>query len=309
MSTRAEVSIIVVSYNTREMTLECLRSVQRETALPYELIVIDNASSDGSAEAIASEFPDIKLLAEDANHGFAKSNNIAATHASGRYILLLNPDTIVLDQAIDRLAGFAQERPNARIWGGKTLYGDRSLNPTSCWQRMTLWNIFCRTSGLTGLFPHNPLFNAEAYGGWDRDNERIVDIVTGCFLMIQREDWEALGGFDPAFFMYGEEADLCLRAARDLGAKPSVTPTAVIVHYGGASEKVRSDKMVKLLTAKRELIRRHLPAWQRPLAVLLFRLWPLTRRLAYTVSRRGGENAQVWQEVWDRRGEWQNGYA
>lgn len=309
MSVRPKISVIVVSYNTREMTLECLRSIQAETTLAHEVIVIDNVSSDGSAEAIAAEFPTIKLLAESENHGFAKANNIAAKDASGDYILLLNPDTVVLDGAIDRLFEFAQQKPQARIWGGRTVYGDRSLNPTSCWQRMTLWNIFCRTTGLTAIFPRNALFNAEAYGGWDRGNERVVDIVTGCFLLIQRDDWERLGGFDLAFFMYGEEADLCLRAARDFGAAPQVTPNAVIVHYGGASEKVRSDKMVRLLTAKRELINRHVPAWQRPLAVFLFRLWPLTRRLAYPVLRRGGDGAEVWKDVWNRRNEWQNGYT
>ncbi len=304
-----KVSIIVVSYNTREMTLECLRSVQAETRLPYELIVLDNTSTDGSAEAIAEEFPGITLLAESENHGFARANNIAAERAQGEYVLLLNPDTVVLDGAIDRLVAFAEAHPQARIWGGRTLYGDRSLNPTSCWRRMSLWNICCRTFGLTGVFPDSPVFNSEAYGGWDRSTERQVDIVTGCFLLIRREDWQALGGFDLTFFMYGEEADLCLRAAKNLGASPRMTPDAVIVHYGGASEKVRSDKMVRLLRAKTELISRHIPGWQRPLARALFGVWPLTRRLAFSVLRPGGDNALVWSEIWKRRHEWRRGFS
>ena len=307
MTTAPEVSVIVVSYNTREMTLECLRSVQRETKIPYELIVIDNVSTDGSAEAIASEFPDISLHAETENHGFAKANNIAAKHARGKYLLLLNPDTVVLEAAIDRLVSFAKRSPESKIWGGRTLYGDHSLNPTSCWRSLNLWNIFCRTAGLTGLFPRSALFNSEAYGGWDRGNERAVDIVTGCFFLIERDDWQTLSGFDTTFFMYGEEADLCLRAARDLGAVPRVTPEAAIIHYGGASEKVRSDKMVRLLSAKTELISRHVPPWQRPLASMLFRLWPLTRQVAHSLIRRNGEGAAVWREVWSRRKEWQNG--
>ena len=209
------------------------------------------------------------LLAETANHGFAGANNLAARRARGEYLLLLNPDTLVLDGAVDRLLAFARANPRAGIWGGRTLYGDRSLNPASCWGRMTLWNLFCRASGLTGVFPRSELFNSEAYGGWDRGSERAVDIVTGCFLMIRRETWEALGGFDPAFFMYGEEADLCLRA-RALGAAPRVTPEAEIVHYGGAADTVRADKMVRLLSGKISLIDRHFPAWQRPLARGLF---------------------------------------
>src|SRR5262249_52669728 len=235
------VSIIVVSYRTRELTLECLRSIARETVgVSHEVLVVDNASGDGSAAAIAQEFPDVKLIALDGNVGFARANNIAAGEARGRYLLLLNPDTVVIDRAIDRLLEFAAEHPQARIWGGRTLYADRTLNPTSCWRRMSLWNVFCRTAGLTGLFPRSQLFNSECYGRWDRSTVRDVDIVTGCFLLIERDFWQRLGGFDARFFMYGEEADLCLRAAK-LGARPAVTPNATIIHYGGASEQVRSE--------------------------------------------------------------------
>ena len=100
-------SILVISYNTREMTLDCLRSVRSQTTTPYELIVLDNASTDGSAAAIAAEFPEIMLLAEPVNHGFAKANNLAAAQARGEYLLLLNPDTVVLDGALDTLLAFA----------------------------------------------------------------------------------------------------------------------------------------------------------------------------------------------------------
>jgi GT2 family glycosyltransferase len=300
------VSIIVVSYNTRQMTLECLRSVFGQTRHPFELIVADNASRDGSAAAIATEFPDIQLLAEADNHGFAKANNIAARHARGKYLLLLNPDTLVLDGAIDRLVDFAQRVPEAGIWGGRTLYGDRSLNPTNCWGRMTLWSVASQVLGLTSLFRRSALLNPEGYGGWLRDSERGVDIVTGCFLLIRKGLWEELGGFDPSFIMYGEEADLCLRA-RSVGARPRITPHAQIVHYVGASESVRSDKMVRLLQAKLLLIRRHFPARQRPLGLLLFRLWPLSRYWATRLLGRPTA-AQTWGQIWDRRDEWWNGW-
>jgi GT2 family glycosyltransferase len=306
-------SVIVVSYNTRAMTLDCLASLREQTRADFETIVVDNASTDGSAEAIAGRFPDMTLMAETANHGFAGANNLAARRARGEYLLLLNPDTLVLDGAVDRLLAFARANPRAGIWGGRTLYGDRSLNPASCWGRMTLWNLFCRASGLTGVFPRSELFNSEAYGGWDRDTEREVDIVTGCFLMIRRETWEALGGFDPAFFMYGEEADLCLRA-RALGAAPRVTPEAEIVHYGGAADTVRADKMVRLLSGKISLIDRHFPAWQRPLARGLFQAWPLSRMIATralgAVTGRASTRASAasWSEIWARRAEWREGW-
>lgn len=306
------ISIIVVSYRTREMTLECLRSVVRETQhASYELIVVDNNSGDGSAEAIAAEFPQVSLIALNENVGFAQGNNIAAREATGSYLLLLNPDTIVLDGAIDRLVAFAQSRPEAGIWGGRTLYADRSLNPTSCWRRMTLWNVFCRTSGLAALLPQSPLFNSEGYGGWDRSTIRQVDIVTGCFLLTERALWEDLDGFDSKFFMYGEEADLCLRAA-EVGARPVVTPHATIVHYGGASEQAETEKTIRLLAAKAELIKRHWRQPARSIGLALFALWPLTRAVASGIGAiRGASHrarALTWWRVWQRRSSWRIGY-
>lgn len=302
------VSILVVSYNTREMTLECLRSVVAETTVPYELLVMDNASHDGSAEAIAAEFPDIRLFAETDNHGFSKSNNLLAGYAKGEYLLLLNPDTVVLDHAIDTLVAFGQANRDAKIWGGRTLFGDRSLNPGSVWGNMTLWNVFCRTTGLTAVFPKSEFFNSEVYGNWPRDRERAVDIVQGSFFLIPTDFWHQLGGFDLSYFMYGEEADLCMRAHK-FGARPRMTPKAEIVHYGGASETVRADKMVRLMNAKMTLINRHFKGWRRPVGGFLFALWPFTRALALGLVRRGSPSAQSWAEIWARRSEWRRGYA
>ena len=109
-----------ISYNTKAMTLDCLRSLQAETRVPHEVIVVDNASPDRSADAIAAAFPEYRLIASPDNLGFAKGNNVAAEEAVGDYILLLNPDTVVLDQAIDRLVAFADANPRAGIWGGRT---------------------------------------------------------------------------------------------------------------------------------------------------------------------------------------------
>lgn len=309
-----EVSVIVVSFNTCEMTLDCLRSIAAETTVPHEVILLDNASHDGSAEAVARAFPDVHLMAETTNHGFAKGNNLAAEGARGEYLLLLNPDTVVLDGAIDRLCEFARAHPEGMIWGGRTLYGDRSLNPTSCWQRMTLWSVFCAATGLSSAFRNSALFNPEGYGGWKRDSAREVDIVTGAFFLIPRTFWNELGGFDLRYVMYGEEADLCLRA-RARGAHPMITPAATIVHYVGASEQVRGSKIVMLLKAKIRLILQHFPAGQKAAAAWMLRLWPLSRYVAATVrarlSRSEGarQKAEGWKEVWARRAEWWNGWA
>ncbi len=202
-----DVSILIVSYNTREMTLEAISSAVRETHdVSYEIIVVDNASTDGSADAIAAHPANPKLIRLQDNIGFGRGNNLAAEHSQGQYVLLLNPDTVVTDRAIDRLVAFARAQPRALIWGGRTIFADGSLNPASCWQRITLWNLVMRVTGLAALFPNSAVFNPEAYGSWPRDTVRDVDIVSGCFLMVPRAVWLALGGFDPTFFMYGEEA-------------------------------------------------------------------------------------------------------
>jgi GT2 family glycosyltransferase len=309
------VSIIVVNYNTRAMTQACLDSVCAQTrTIPCELILVDNDSRDGSVAALGGHPAVTKLIALGTNVGFARANNIAARHTRGRYILLLNPDTLVRDRAIERLVSFATCCPEARIWGGRTLFADGRLNPASCWGRITVWNQFCRAAGLTGLFSNSEVFNGEAYGGWLRDDVRTVDIVSGCFFLIERALWNQLDGFDTRFFMYGEDADLCLRA-RDFGACPMITPDATIVHYGGASERTRADKMVKLLAAKATLIDRHLPARTKTIARLLLQAWPLSRWLALAAARaiattnaEPTEAARNWREIWRRRADWSGGF-
>ncbi|MEX0654173.1 MAG: glycosyltransferase family 2 protein [Phycisphaeraceae bacterium] len=304
----AAVAVIVVSYNTRELTLACLRSLHEQTRVTeVEVLVVDNASTDGSAEAIGAQFPQVRLFALEDNLGFAGANNYAAQRTAAPYLLLLNPDTVVLDGAVDRLVAFAAAQPGAGIWGGRTLFADGSLNPTSCWRRPTPWSAFCQGVGLAAVFRGWRMFDREAMGEWARDSVREVDIVTGCFFLIRRELWDRLGGFDPAFFMYGEEADLCLRARR-LGATPMMTPDATITHYGGASERVRADKMVRLFVAKSQLFARHWGAGVAWFGRRTLDLWALTRLTALTVlglvqpHRR--EQAATWRAVWARRRAW-----
>ena len=309
---RPELSIIVVSFNTRAMTLACLESIATGAShTSYETIVVDNASTDGSAESIAGAGGVTHFIPSAINLGFAAANNRAAELAGGDYILLLNPDTVVQPGAISALVDFAKRTPDARMWGGRTLFADGSLNATNCFRRLSLWNLFCRATGLTGLFPSSPLFNSEPYGGWDRSTERAVDIITGCFLLIPTPFWKRIGGFDPAFFMYGEEGHLAHRA-RQLGARPRVTPAATIIHHGGASETTRADKAVKVLKAKATLIRRHFSAPAVPFGLALNALWPLSRMVALqalcVVRPALAKRADTWREVWARRTEWLGGY-
>jgi GT2 family glycosyltransferase len=300
MSKQPDVSILIVSYNTKAMTLACLDSVLAETRdIAFEIIVVDNASTDGSADALvayAAQHPQVTAIALTDNAGFAGGNNIAAGYANGRQLLLLNPDTLVIEGAINRLVAVATEHPKAGIWGGKTILADGRVDGSCAWRHMTLWGVFCRTTGMAELLPNSPFWNAEAYGGWHRDTARPVDLIAGCFLLIDRSLWDQLDGFDPQFFMYGEEADLALRATAQ-GARPYYTPDAVIIHYGGASEATRVGKVEKLLKGKAMLA-----------------IWPLTRWLAHALADRWrpgrghAEQAAAWQTLWLGRRRWLPGY-
>lgn len=211
----------------------------------------------------------------------------------------------MLDGALDKLVAFSERTPEARIWGGRTLFGDYSLNRGSCFGRITLWSLFCRAVGLSIIFRKSEFFNPEFFGEWDCMSERPVDIVSGCLLLIKRKDWETLKGFDPVFFMYGEEADLCLRAIRDLGGRPRVTPDAVIIHYDGASSKMRTEKVIRLLQARIELIRRHFPASRQSFANLLVAAQPFIRYLKYRLLGGG----TMWAEAWKERRKWKGGFG
>lgn len=308
-----ELSILMVNWNTREMTLACLRTVFAQTAqTSFEIVLVDNASADGSAAAIAAEFPQVRLIAEPVNHGFGRANNIAANQARGRFLLLLNTDTLVLDGAIDKLMAFARQRPEAGIWGGRTVFEDGTLNIGSAWGRITPWSAISQAIGLKALFGGSEFFNPEGIGSWRRDTVREVDIVSGCFLLIERPLWDRLSGFDPIFFMYGEEADLCARA-RALGAQPVTTPDATIVHHGGASAARVADKMVLVQGSRIELLKRNfrgLPAWMGVKATI-FHIWlraaafSLAASLGLSKGRR--DSAAEWRNAWRRRGEWMHG--
>lgn len=309
MKSQVSVTTIVVSYNTKDLTLACLDSVYKNTKIIVpEVVVIDNASSDGSAEAIAAEFPQVRLIASYTNLGFAAGNNLAAREARGEYLLLLNPDTLVLDSAIDNLVQFVESNPKYGIYGGRTLFSDGTLNASSCFRKPTIWNSYCRALGISAMASNSSLLSADVYGGWQRDTVREIDIVTGCFLLMRRELWDRLGGFDPRYFMYGEDWDLCLRAQK-LGERNVHCPDAEIIHYGGASEPVRADRMVRLFQTRTLLYASHWGFLRSRLLELSLWVWAF-RCLAVDgllgtmgkVSRKNTANS--WWEVLKRHREW-----
>ncbi len=309
----ADVTVIVVSYNTRDLTLKCLATLYAETRqTAFRCVVIDNASEDGSADAVARAFPQVELIRSSENLGFARANNQVAARAETEWLLLLNPDTEIHDGAIDRLLAFARANPQAGITGGRTVFPDGSLNIASCWMRITPWSAFCNATGLSSVFAGSGLFNPEGIGGWARDSVREVDIVVGCFLMIPRALWNELGGFDLKYFMYGEEADLCLRA-RALGYRPMITPEAEIMHLvGAASGAFQARKYAMIAKARMTLIRDHWPGPLVPFGAAMLRLWAGSRALALgMVARITGkkrDSARKWAEIWATRRDWLEGY-
>ncbi|OWJ84111.1 glycosyl transferase family 2 [Haematobacter missouriensis] len=308
-----ELTVIIISYNTRELTLAALRTLYKTTRkTAFHTVVYDNDSKDGSPEAIAAEFPQVELIASKDNLGFARANNVVAAQARTEWLLLLNPDTECHEGAVDNLLAFSKAHPEAGITGGRTVFRDGSLNAGSCFKRITLWSIFCASVGLTAAFPKSEVFNPEMMPDWKRDSVREVDVVVGCFLMIRRELWNRLGGFDLRYYMYGEEADLCLRA-RKLGYHPMITPDAEIMHIVGAASTSLARKRIPLTKARITLLRDHWPKWQVPLGLGLFWFSVFPRYVvANGMSLLPGEKNKarkvLWDEMWRTREDWLKGY-
>ena len=305
-----DLSVLIVTYRCREAARACLLSLaEHAPRLEHEVIVLDNDSGDGTAEMVRDEFPDVRVLALDENLGFAAGVNRAAEEARGEYVLLLNPDTLVHEGALDALVRFARERPQHGLVGGRTLDPDGTVNPGSCWAQPSLWSLACFATMLSTAFKGSRLFDPEAIGGWQRDTVREVGIVTGCLLLAPRTLWEELGGFDTRFFMYGEDADLGLRAWA-LGYRPAITPDAVITHEIGVSSSSRPDKLVLLFRGKVTLLRKHWSPPRRALGLALLQAGVGVRALLAR-ARPGGKGARssAWPAVWAARRSWLDGYG
>lgn len=226
------VSAIIVSYNTRAMTLECLRVLMGELrGFSAEVFVVDNASTDGSTEAVRAEFPEVRLLVSPHNAGFGAANNVAMQQARGRYLLLLNTDAFPRPSSVATLVDFLNKNPNVGVVGPRLSYQDGSLQQ-SCFRCTTPFYAWAENSGLTKLLRRYSAL--DDYRGWDHASERDVDFVIGACLMLRREVYEQIGGFDERFFMYQEEADW-ERRIKQVGWRVVFTPTADVIHLAGAS--------------------------------------------------------------------------
>lgn len=228
------VSVIIVSWNARKYLLGCLATLnERACRRPMEIIVVDNASSDGSPEAVEAEYPAVKVIRTGANLGFAKANNIGIRQSRGRYLCLVNSDVEVGPGCIDTLVDYCEAHPRVGMAGPYVQGGDGLLQ-RSCRGFPSLWNMSCRAAALDTIFPRVEAFTGYAMTHWPHDSVRKVDILSGCFWLARREAVDQVGMLDEAFFMYGEDMDWC-RRFRTGGWDAVFVPSARIIHYGGAS--------------------------------------------------------------------------
>lgn len=231
-----EISVVIVSFNTRDLLRDCITTFERETAdLPHETIVVDNASKDGSADMVAKEFPDVQLIRSSVNLGFGVANNRAFTRARGRYIVLLNSDAFVRPNALQRAIAHMDATPRAALGGGRLVGLDDSWQPSA---RMfpSLINILLTISGLAAKFPRSRLLGRGDRTWADPAKPAAVDWVPGAFSIIRREVLDRVGFFDERFFLYYEEIDLC-RRIKAAGYEVWYWPDVVVVHLGGQSSK------------------------------------------------------------------------
>lgn len=303
-----DLSIIIVNYNTLEYTEKCLESIYNQTkGIELEVILIDNNSKGDDFSNIKKTFPQVRVYQLDKNIGFAGANNYAADIAIGRYLLLLNPDTEILNSGINAIYSFAEENRGYGIYGGRSFFPDGTLNPTSCWGKPTLWSVFCSATGLSSIFRNSVIFDPESLGGWKRDSIREIDIVTGCFLFLEKIFWDELKGFDTDFFMYAEDADLCLRSIEQK-KKNIIYPAATFIHHGGASEPIRAEKMIRLFRAEIQLLQKHWSKRKAIIGKILIMFKPFSRMCILYIfkllSRKYDAKYKSWQNIWIRRNEW-----
>ena len=251
-------SIIIINYNVKEFLLNLLGSIDKAVKnISTEIIIVDNATDDGSVEIQREKFPKIKLIANKENVGFGVANNQALESAKGKYFLLINPDAIVKEDTLIKMLEFFSKTPQAGIAGCKVLNPDGSLQFACRRSFPGPWTSFTKVMGLSKLFPKSRLFARYNLTYLDENQTYEVDAVSGAFLMMRKEVYEKIGGFDEQFFMYGEDLDLCYRAQKS-GFKVFFVHNTEIIHYKGESTKRSSLDETKIFyDAMHLFVRKH----------------------------------------------------
>ncbi|MCW1922894.1 glycosyltransferase family 2 protein [Luteolibacter arcticus] len=309
---KADVAIVIVSYNSQDHIGACLESVfAQRKSVTQQVIVVDNDSRDDTVNFIRTNFPEVELVLPGTNLGFAKGVNLGVKHSNAEYVLLLNPDTVILDNAVDVIVDFARKNPNHGLYGGRTLRPDGSLEPSSCWGRPTLWSMTLFAFGLTTIAPKNRFLDPESLGSWQRDTVREVGVITGCFLLSPTEVWNKLGGLDERYFMYGEDADLAMRA-HAAGYRPVICPDATLIHEVGACSDTPVHKTMLLYRGKASLVRTHWTGLAQWLGLFFLATGTGLRAALSKVKAKpdsANSAAARWQTLWAERNKWICGYG
>lgn len=235
-----DISVLIVSFNTRDRLRECLQTLRTQTGdIRLETVVLDNASRDGSADMVQEEFPEVLLVRSDANLGFGNGNNLALQHAHGRFIVLLNSDALIPAPTLSLALSHMEAEPNVGMGGGRLLDPDGGWQP-SARRFPSLLDELLIISGLAAKFPHSRFFGRFDRTWADPEVAAEVDWVPGAFAIIRRDLIERIGFFDPRFFLYYEEVDLC-RRIKAAGFAVRYWPDLKISHIGGESSRTLKD--------------------------------------------------------------------
>ncbi len=260
--TNLELSIIIVNYNVKEFLQNLIYSIKKAAYnIPTEIIIVDNNSEDGSVEFIKEKFlplGGIRLIVNKENLGFSKANNIGLKEAEGKYLLLLNPDTVVSEDTFKKMIDFFESNPKAGLAGCKILNPNGSLQLACRRSFPGPWTAFCKVTGLSSLFPKSRLFARYNLTYLNENETYEVDAVSGSFMMMTREAYEKVGGLDEEFFMYGEDLDICYRIQKG-GLKVFYVHSTQIIHYKGESTKRSSlDETKFFYNAMHLFVKKHL---------------------------------------------------
>ena len=238
-----DLSIIIVSWNTRELLRDCLTSIHTQTPLcDFEIMIIDNASDDNSSQMVRRSFPHVKLIENDRNLGFARACNQGLRRSSGRYAVLLNPDTWVFGNALEKMIAFLDDHGDVGALGPRIVDVDGVVDPRCARRYPTLRSEFFEKTRLDRRFSHSQLFGAYLMTDWDHRDSRDVEALSGACLMVRREVLVQVGLLDESFFMYGEDTDWCYRIRR-AGWRVFYYSDAQVAHVGGQSTSPVSEDM------------------------------------------------------------------
>lgn len=255
-------SIVIVNYNVCGFLEQCLLSLADAVKeIPHEIFVVDNASTDGSDTYIPRRFPQVKYIYNTGNVGFARANNQAMALSSGRYVLLLNPDTVVGESVLSEACRFLDDHPDAGALGVKMLDGDGRFLPESKRGFPSPWVSFCKIFGLAKMFPRSPRFGRYHLRYLDENEINRVDVLSGAFMLLRRSTLDRCGLLDEQFFMYGEDIDLSYRMT--LTGRHNYYLPLRIIHYKGESTKTESLRYVRIFyQAMLIFLRKHYPHYK-----------------------------------------------